>query len=77
MKTMIKNNLLTRSCLDRKGEKEQRQRLKTQNNSLVLEHNILTSVKKSRKTKMLSKKWMEWQNDKYWIYMGVKQQRKV
>lgn len=61
MKTMIKNNLLTRSSLDRKGEKGQRQRLKTQNNSHVLEHSILTSVKKKKKTKMWSKN--EW-NDK-------------
>jgi hypothetical protein len=46
---MIKNNLLTRSSLDRKGEKEQRQRLKTQNNSLVLQHSILTSAEKKVK----------------------------
>jgi hypothetical protein len=52
---MIKNNLLTRSSLDRKGEKEERQRLKTQNNSLVLEHGMLNSVK-NKETKMWSKK---------------------
>jgi len=53
---MIKNNLFTRSSVDRKREKEQRQGLKTQNNSHVLEHSILTSVKKNKKTKMWSKK---------------------
>jgi len=61
MKTMIKNNLLTRSCLDRKGEKEQRQRLKTENNSLVLEHSILTSVKKVERQRCCQKN--EW-NDR-------------
>lgn len=46
---MIKNNLLTRSSLDREREKEQRWGLKTQNNSHVLEHSVLTSVKKNKK----------------------------
>lgn len=62
MKTMIKNNLLTRSSLDRKGQKEQRQRLKTQNNSHVLEHSTLTNIKKIKKTKMWSKN--EWNDRK-------------
>jgi len=52
MKTMIKSNLLTQSSLDRKGENEQRPGLKTQNNSHVPEHSVLTGVKKIKKTMM-------------------------